>query len=154
MGFPNGSDGKRSVCNAGDRGSNPGSGISLGEGNATYSSILAWRILWTEEPDKLWSIGSQRVGHNWSNLACLKKWRMGLAQPGGRLGEVEVEEERFCNVRRSKLGITSLCLTLSFCLHTHTHTHTQNTHIKMDKHTTHNQDFSYPWCFPSMNFLQ
>ena len=30
----------------------------------TYSSILAWRIPWTEEPGRLQSIGSQRVGHN------------------------------------------------------------------------------------------
>ena len=39
------------------------------KGMATHSSILAWRIPWTEEPDGLWSIGSQRVGHNWSDLA-------------------------------------------------------------------------------------
>ena len=31
---------------------------------ATHSSILAWRIPWTEEPGGLWLIGSQRVGHN------------------------------------------------------------------------------------------
>ena len=31
----------------------------------TYSSILAWRIQWTEEPSGLQSMGSQRVGHNW-----------------------------------------------------------------------------------------
>ena len=36
----------------------------LEEGTATHSSILAWRILWTEEPGRLWSIGSQRIGHN------------------------------------------------------------------------------------------
>ena len=30
---------------------------------ATHSSILAWRILWTEEPDRLQSMGSQRVRH-------------------------------------------------------------------------------------------
>ena len=30
----------------------------------THSSILAWRILWTEEPSRLQSMGSQRVGHN------------------------------------------------------------------------------------------
>ena len=34
----------------------------LEEGMATHSSILAWRILWTEEPGVLQSIGSQRVG--------------------------------------------------------------------------------------------
>ena len=31
---------------------------------ATHSSILAWRVPWTEEPGGLWSIGSHRVGHN------------------------------------------------------------------------------------------
>ena len=30
----------------------------------THSSILAWRILWTEDPDRLQSMGSQRVGHD------------------------------------------------------------------------------------------
>ena len=40
------------------------------EGTATHSSVLAWRIPWTEEPDVLQSKGSQRVGHDWSNSAC------------------------------------------------------------------------------------
>ena len=34
------------------------------EGMATHSSILTWRIPWTEEPGGLWSIGSHRVGYN------------------------------------------------------------------------------------------
>ena len=36
----------------------------LEEETATHSSILAWRIPWTEEPGRLQSIGSQRVGHD------------------------------------------------------------------------------------------
>ena len=36
----------------------------LEEGTATHSSILAWRIPWTEEPGGLQSIGLQRVRHN------------------------------------------------------------------------------------------
>ena len=36
----------------------------LEKGKATHSSILAWKIPWTEEPDGLWFIGSQRVGEN------------------------------------------------------------------------------------------
>ena len=36
----------------------------LEEGMATHSSILAWRIPWTEEPGELQSIGLQRTGHN------------------------------------------------------------------------------------------
>ena len=39
----------------------------LEEGMATHSSILVWRIPWTEEPGTLQSIGSLRDGHNWSN---------------------------------------------------------------------------------------
>ena len=39
----------------------------LKESMATYSNILAWKIPWTEGPDKLQSVGSQRVGHDWSN---------------------------------------------------------------------------------------
>ena len=36
---------------------------------ATHSSVLAWKIPWTEEPGGLQSMGSHRVGHDWSNLA-------------------------------------------------------------------------------------
>ena len=36
----------------------------LEEGMATHSRILAWRMLWTEEPGGLQSMGSQRVGHD------------------------------------------------------------------------------------------
>ena len=36
----------------------------LEKGMATHSSILAWRIPWTEEPGGLQSLGSKRVGHN------------------------------------------------------------------------------------------
>ena len=36
----------------------------LEEGMATHSSILTWKILWTEEPGGLQSMGSQRVRHN------------------------------------------------------------------------------------------
>ena len=35
----------------------------LEEGMATHSSILAWKIPWTEEPSRLQSVGPQRVGH-------------------------------------------------------------------------------------------
>ena len=36
----------------------------LEQGMATHSSILSWRMMWTKEPGRLQSIGSQRVGHN------------------------------------------------------------------------------------------
>ena len=36
----------------------------LEKGMATYSSVLVWRIPWTEEPDRLQPMGLQRVGHD------------------------------------------------------------------------------------------
>ena len=65
---------KNPPANAGDvrdSGLISGAGRSLEECMATYSTILAWRIPWTEEPGGLWSIGSQRTGHNLSNLSCM-----------------------------------------------------------------------------------
>ena len=62
--FSGGSDGKASVCNAGDLGSIPGLRRSLGKEMATHSSTLAWRIRWMEEPGRLQSKGSQRAGHD------------------------------------------------------------------------------------------
>ena len=44
-------------------------GDPLEEDMTAHSSILAWRIPRTEKPGGLWSIASQRVGHNWSNFA-------------------------------------------------------------------------------------
>ena len=55
QGFPGGTRGKESAVIAED---------PLEEGMETHSSILAWRIPWTEEPGRLQSIESHRVGHN------------------------------------------------------------------------------------------
>ena len=60
--FPGGSDGKESACSAGDLGWED----ALEEGIATHSSILAWKIAWTEEPGGLQYMGSQRVRHDWA----------------------------------------------------------------------------------------
>ena len=51
----------------------------LEEGMAIHSSILAWRILWTEKPGGLLSIGSHRVGHNWSDLAFMHSLKKEMA---------------------------------------------------------------------------
>ena len=53
MDFPCGSDGRESAFNGGDPGSIPGPRRSLEKGMATHSSILAWRIPWTEQPSGL-----------------------------------------------------------------------------------------------------
>ena len=52
-----------------DVGSSLGGEDPLEEKTATPSSILAWRIHWTEEPGGLQPLGSQRAGHDRSNLA-------------------------------------------------------------------------------------
>ena len=55
------------ACKAGntrDSGSVPGLERSPGEGNGIHSNIFAWEIPWTEEPGRIHSMGSQRVGHN------------------------------------------------------------------------------------------
>ena len=44
---------------------------SLEKAMATLSSTLAWKVLWTEETGRLQSMGSLRVGHNWSSLAAV-----------------------------------------------------------------------------------
>ena len=87
---------------------------------ATRSSILAWRILWTEEPGGLLSIGSYRVGHDWSDLACMHALEKEMAthsstlawkipwteEPGGLLS---MESQRGCNWATSlSLSIVSL----------------------------------------------
>ena len=59
--------GKESASNAGEAGEVgliPGSGRSPGSRIATHSSILTWKLPWTEKPGGLQSIGSQRVGHD------------------------------------------------------------------------------------------
>ena len=66
-GFPGGTSVKNLPANVGDIGdaaSIPGLGRAPEEGMAAHSSILAWRIPWTEEPGgRLQSTGSQRVRH-------------------------------------------------------------------------------------------
>ena len=47
---------------------------TLEKETSIHSSILAWRFPWTEEPGGLHSIGSQRVGPNWRDWACMRIW--------------------------------------------------------------------------------
>ena len=60
-GFPGGSDNKESAHNVGDPDSISGLERSPGEGMATHSSILAWRISWTGRIQSMWL---QRVSYN------------------------------------------------------------------------------------------
>ena len=70
MGFLGGSVVNNLPANAeniGDVGHIPGSGRSPGKEMATHSSILAWTILWTEEPGSLQSMELQTVRHDLAN---------------------------------------------------------------------------------------
>ena len=60
--FPGGSDGKASVCNTRDPVRSLGWEDPLEKAMAIHSSPLAWKIPWMEEPDRLQSMESQRVG--------------------------------------------------------------------------------------------
>ena len=66
-GFRGGSVVKNLPAKAGDAGFSPWVREDpLEQEIATHSSVLAWGIPWTEDPGWLWSIGSQRVRHNWT----------------------------------------------------------------------------------------
>ena len=96
--------GKESACNAGDTGSIPRSGRFLEEGMATHSSILAWRISWTEEPSGLQSMESQRVGYDWSDWVCTEQL------PRCPTGHSILTEEKSCFKGKLMLLILSLLL--------------------------------------------
>ena len=59
------------------------------KGMATHSSILAWRIPWTEEPGGLQSTGSRRVGHDWATNMQGEKEYQGQYQKETMLKEQE-----------------------------------------------------------------
>ena len=62
FGYPGGSEGKASVCNAGDLGSIPGQEDPPEKEMATHSSTFALTIPWTEEPGRLQSMGCKSMG--------------------------------------------------------------------------------------------
>ena len=63
LGFPGDSDVKNLPTRQETQVRSLGQEDHLEKGMATHSSILTWRIPWTEEPGGLWSMGSQRVRH-------------------------------------------------------------------------------------------
>ena len=65
MGFPGGAGVKNLPAMKKTQVQSLGQEDALEKGMATNSSILALRIPWTEEPEGLQSLGSQRVGHDW-----------------------------------------------------------------------------------------
>ena len=77
-GFPGGASDKELTCQCRRRKKTRVRSLaqkhSLEDGRANHSSIIAWRIPWTQEPDGLQSVGSQRAGRDWSDLAQHSTW--------------------------------------------------------------------------------
>ena len=69
--FPGSSDGKASAFDAETWVRSLGRKDPLEKEKVTHSSILAWKIPWTEDPGRLQSMGSQRVGHNYATSLSL-----------------------------------------------------------------------------------
>ena len=111
--FPRSSVSKESSSNAGDPGLIPGLERFPGEGNGNplqYSSILAWRIPWTEEPGRLQSIGLQESDRTQLNHHHLQPMKT-----------------RFTNSKILHIQLSSSKLVKQSKTHTHTETHTKST---------------------------
>ena len=67
-GFPSGSVSKEYSCNSGDLDSVLGLEGLLEKGTATHSSMLVWRMPWTEGPGRLQFMVPERVAHPWINF--------------------------------------------------------------------------------------
>ena len=109
---------------------------------ATHSSILAWRIPWTEEPGELQSMGSQRVRHDWAANTPLRKQELCPQMAFG----LQLHHQHFlglqgacltadfglaslynCMSQFLQISSVSLCICLCLSVSTHTYTHTHNT---------------------------
>ena len=96
---------------------------------ATHSSVLAWRIPRTAEPGRLPSMGSHRVGHDWSDLAVaaatervflslkLKKIEKGLMEKRKELLRIEAQLDRCRRPGRGSMGNYYWSLPLSSFSH-------------------------------------
>ena len=105
-GFPGGSEGKASACLQETRVQPLDWEDPLEKEMATHSSTLAWKIPWLEEPGRLQSMGSQRVGHNWATS--LTAWKN---LDKGSLPGRELLPERTSYIRKIYLhGRANICL--------------------------------------------
>ena len=118
-GFPGGSDSKESASKAGDLVWSLGHGRPVEKEIATQSSILPWRIPWTEEAGGLQSVGLQRVGQDWetntftffrflSGDVCV--WRGG----GETTDPASLDTQETAGVETTFLSVLYSCLTKCF----------------------------------------
>ena len=114
-----------------------------GEGGGNHSSILAWRIPWTEEPGRLQSMGSQRVRHAWAtSLSLLPDPSAGRCYTFAQSGSSNSPWKSGSNWTKGKPGMPILSQTVcptdhsvgNYLLysppytHTHRHTHSRCGH--------------------------
>ena len=71
-----------------------------------HSSILAWRIPWTEEPGGLWSIGFQRVEHDLSSSEVKAAGRAGFDPRVGKIPWMKEMATRFSSILAWKIPWT------------------------------------------------
>ena len=100
---------------------------TLEKGMATHSSILAWRVPWTEESGSLDSMESHRVWHDWSNLAQKHIHRYTYTQTHTQSGIHDWSNLAQKHIHR----------------HTYTQTHTQNGIL-----LSHKKEWNYLICNP------
>ena len=152
---------------------------SLGQENplekwmGTHSSILAWRIQWTEEPGELQSTGSQRVGHNWAtNTHTFSYWVSplvvsGYLRPHGlyptrlsvhgilqaRILEwVAISFSRGSSQPKDRTWVSHIAGRLfTVCTTGEAHTHRLSEYFQMKDKCTHLPPFSYVLKKPSYN---
>ena len=74
---------------------------------ATHSSILVWRILWTEEPGELYSMGSQRVRHT-PSTQCGEAGQQGTRTwPAGKKGDrADLQDHLLSSLRHGRKAMT------------------------------------------------
>ena len=82
---------------------------SLEKEMATHSSILAWRILWTEKPGRLQSTGSQRVGHDWVISFHFTSLHFKITADGDCSHEIPDVQAGFRKGRGTRVHIANTC---------------------------------------------
>ena len=106
---------------------------------ATLSSILAWRMLWMEEPGRLWSRELQRVRDEWSDLVCPHKWSICYKNIELLCCTHATNGNQYCKSTTSKLKkkVVSVCvcfvkLALLMSCHILLHPHIRQHHPRSD----------------------
>ena len=118
-------------------------GLILEKAMATHSSTLAWKIPWTEEPGRLQSMGSLRVGHDWATSPSLftfmhwrRKWQpTPVFLPGESQGQRSLVGCHLFSQSRTRLKWLSSSSSRTFLLYKikHLYSLTNTSHFPLAK---------------------